>query len=81
VVGRDEVRAYWTRQWKEISPKVTPVAFRQRDDGRLEVEVDQLVVDLAGKTLFNGKIFHVYTVENGLLNQMDIEEFDGTRFT
>jgi hypothetical protein len=71
--GHDEVRAYWTRQWKEINPKVTPVGFRERENGTLEVEVEQLVKDLDGGILFDGKVKHVYVIRDGLLLQMDIE--------
>lgn len=71
--GHDEVRAYWERQWKEIDPKVVPVAFRERENGTLEVEVDQHVKDLAGNVLFDGKVKHVYVINNGLLQQMDVE--------
>ena len=71
--GHDEVRAYWERQWKEIDPKVTPVAFSVRENGTLEVLVDQLVKDLEGKILFDGKVKHVYVINDGLFHQMDIE--------
>jgi ketosteroid isomerase-like protein len=71
--GHDEVRAYWERQWKEIDPHVTPVGFRERENGTLEVEVDQLVKDLEGNILFDGKVMHVYVINDGLLQQMDIE--------
>jgi hypothetical protein len=73
VKGRNEVSAYWTRQWKEINPKVTPVAFRERENGTLEVEVDQLVKTLDGDILFDGKVKHIYLIVNGLIQQMDIE--------
>ncbi len=71
--GHDEVRAYWTRQWKEIDPNVTPVGFRERENGTLEVEVDQLVKDLAGNILFDGKVTHVYVIIDGLVQKMDVE--------
>jgi hypothetical protein len=71
--GHDEVRAYWERQWKEIDPKVTPVSFRERENGTLEVEVNQLVKDLEGNVVFDGKVLHIYTIEKGLLQHMDIE--------
>lgn len=71
-VGHDEVRSYWTRQWSEINPNVTPVGFKEREDGQLEVEVDQLVKDLEGNILFNGKVWHVYTINDQLLQQMDV---------
>ncbi len=71
--GHVEVRDYWERQWKEINPNVTPVGFRERENGTLEVEVNQLVKDLAGKILFDGSVKHVYVINDGLLQQMDIE--------
>jgi len=39
----------------------------------VEVEVDQLVKDLEGNILFDGKVKHVYVIAGGLLQQMDIE--------
>lgn len=71
--GHDEVSAYWERQWKEIAPTVTPVSFHERENGTLAVEVDQLVKDLEGNILFDGKVMHVYVINDGLLQQMDIE--------
>jgi hypothetical protein len=71
--GHEEVRAYWERQWKEIDPKVTPVGFRERANGKLEVEVDQLVKDLEGNIIFDGKVTHVYVIHDGLIQKMDVE--------
>jgi ketosteroid isomerase-like protein len=71
--GHAEVSAYWKRQWKEIDPTVTPVGFRERENGTLEVDVDQLVKDLTGHVLFDGKVKHIYVINNGMIQQMDIE--------
>jgi SnoaL-like domain len=71
--GHDEVRDYWERQWREIDPKVLPVGFEERKNGTIAVEVDQLVKDLEGKVLFDGRVRHVYVIADGLLRQMDIE--------
>jgi len=73
VIGHEAVREYWTRQWSEINPKVEPVAITERPDGKIEVEVDQLVKDLEGNVLFDGKVKHVYAIKNDLLLSMDIE--------
>jgi ketosteroid isomerase-like protein len=43
VHGHDEVRDYWSRQWSMIDPSVEPVAFNVRPEGRVAVEVDQVV--------------------------------------
>lgn len=72
-MGHDEVRAYWQRQWKDIDPNVTPVGFQERENEILAVEVDQLVKDLEGNVLFDGKVTHVYVINDGLLQKMDIE--------
>ena len=72
--GHDEVRAYWLRQWQELNPHVEPTNFQNRSDGRLEVAVHQVVKDMQGKLLFDGLVKHVYTIEDGLLKQMDIEQ-------
>jgi len=73
ISGPAAIRSYWTRQWAEINPRVEPVKFTERPDGRVEVAVQQLVKSLAGEVLFDGVVKHVYTVQDGLLRKMDIE--------
>jgi hypothetical protein len=73
VIGYDQLKAYWTRQWAEINPIVNPIAITERPDGKIEVEVDQLVKDLEGNILFDGKVKHIYVIDNDLLQRMDIE--------
>jgi hypothetical protein len=71
-IGHDAVRDYWTRQWQEIDPHVEPQRFRTLDDGRVEVDVHQLVRDLAGTVLVDGPVTHVYTLRGGLVARMDV---------
>ena len=73
VNGHDEIRKYWTRQWTEINPTVEPVEITQRADGLLEVTVHQIVKDLHGELIFDGKVKHIYTSKDNLLRKMDIE--------
>jgi hypothetical protein len=73
VIGHKAVSDYWTRQWSEINPKVEPVTITERPDGKVEVEVYQLVKDLESSILFDGNVKHVYIINNGLLQEMDIE--------
>ena len=40
-----------------MDPKVTPVGFRERENGTLEVEVDQVVKYLDGNVLFDDKTY------------------------
>jgi len=73
ISGHDEIKHYWTRQWTEINPNVTPVGFDERENGSLEVQVHQIVKDLQGNLMFDGTVLHVYTFEDGLIKTMDIE--------
>jgi hypothetical protein len=73
-VGKEEIRAYWSRQWKEFDPHVEPVEVIDRGAGRIDVRVHQLVKTLAGETLSDGQVWHTYTTANGLIERMDIGE-------
>ncbi len=74
VNGHLEVKDYWTRQWKEIDPYVKPIAFKDREDGQLEVEVHAIVKDRQGNVLSDGIVKHIYTFENELVKSMEIEK-------
>ncbi|MGN6531055.1 MAG: nuclear transport factor 2 family protein [Ginsengibacter sp.] len=73
VSGHDEIRKYWTRQWAEINPHVEPTGINERQNGKLEVTVHQIVKDLQGNLMFDGTVKHIYTIQDGLLRRMDIE--------
>ena len=72
VVGKEEIRAYWTRQWGEFDPHVEPLAITEEDGGKVHVRVHQLVKSLQGEVLFDGEVFHVFTVNSGLIAAMDL---------
>ncbi len=73
VTGHEDIRAYWTRQWSEIDPKVDPTAINERPNGTFEVTVHQIVKDLQGNLIFDGTVKHIYTLADGLLRRMDID--------
>jgi hypothetical protein len=72
VVGKEEIRAYWTRQWGEFDPHVEPLAMTEEEEGRVHVRVHQLVKSLQGDVLFDGEVLHVFTVKGGLIAAMDL---------
>ena len=74
VVGEEEIRAYWTRQWKEFDPHVEPLELIDREGGITEVKVHQLVKSLGGDVLSDSEVWHVYTIANGLIERMDLKE-------
>src|ERR1700720_3013765 len=65
VHGRDGVRSYWTRQWKQVDPHVEPQRFTPDEKGRIVVEVHQIVRDLAGSVLLDRMVHHVYELRDG----------------
>ena len=74
VHGYHEVRDYWKRQWAEINPNVTPVGIKELEDGRLLVEVKQLVKDLDGNIVAESMVNHIYEFERGLIKRMVIAD-------
>jgi hypothetical protein len=74
VVGKEQIRAYWTRQWQEFDPHVEPLEVIDREDGKTHVKVHQLVKSLGGDVLSDSEVGHVYTIANGLIERMDLGE-------
>lgn len=74
VRGREQVGAYWRRQWDQLEPVVTPTAFRTEADGRIAVTVHQVVHDKAGARLADHTVTHVYRFDDGLVTEMEIRE-------
>lgn len=72
VLGRDEVRSYWTRQWAMVDPRVEPVEFSAGQEGETVVEVHQVVRDLDGNLLADKMVGHIFRFENGLIKRFDI---------
>ena len=70
VVGKEEIRAYWTRQWAEFDPHFEPLAIAKEDGGKIRVRVRQLVKSLQGDVLFDSVVFHIFTMNSGLIAAM-----------
>jgi ketosteroid isomerase-like protein len=72
--GRAAVRAYWTRQFALVQSKVEPINFKMEEDGRILVDVHQVVHDNSGKLLSDQMVQHIYTLRNGLITHMEIRK-------
>ena len=72
--GHAAVRAYWTWQFEQIDSHVEPIGFEVDSEGRIVVDVHQVVRNLEGAVLSDGRVRHVYTFRDGLVERMDIEE-------
>jgi ketosteroid isomerase-like protein len=73
VRGHQAVRAYWERQWSEIDPHVEPVSVTAQPDGRLAVDVHQIVRSPGGDVVADDRVIHLYTLRDGLVTRMDVE--------
>ena len=71
--GRDAVREYWTRQFTLIDGHVDPVDITEHEDGRVAVDVHQVVHSPEGELLSDGHVTHTYVFgDDGLITRMDI---------
>ena len=77
VVGKQEVRDYWTRQWADFDPRVDVLEVVEREAGKTDVKVHQVVKNLKGDVLSDTELWHVYTIANGLIERMDMKEGEG----
>jgi len=71
-LGHQAVRDYWTEQWAEIDPRVEPISFHSESDGRILVDVHQVVRDMAGALVAEGYVGHRFTIESGLIQMMEV---------
>ncbi|HEY5027057.1 MAG TPA: nuclear transport factor 2 family protein [Candidatus Angelobacter sp.] len=79
VQGREAVRKYWLRQWSQLNPRVEPRGFLTNPTGAVVVDVHQVVRDLSGNLLAERMVQHVYRLNQGLIQSMDIRENTATR--
>jgi cation diffusion facilitator family transporter len=71
--GRDAVREYWTRQFTLIDGHVDPVDITEHEDGRVAVDVHQVVHSPEGELQSDGHVTHTYVFgDDGLITRMDI---------
>jgi hypothetical protein len=76
VVGKEEIRSYWTRQWGEFDGHVEPLDIAEEDGSKVCVRVHQLVRNLQGEVLWDGEVLHLFTVNSGLIAAMDLGDED-----
>jgi ketosteroid isomerase-like protein len=72
VRGKAAVRDYWKRQFEVLDPEVEPQHFTAETDGRIAVEVHQVVHDKSGKLVVDQMVRHVYDIRDGLIRGMEI---------
>jgi SnoaL-like domain len=73
VVGCAAVGDYWRRQFDAISSKVEPEGFTEEPDGRITVDVHQVIRDArTGELISDTRVRHRYRLEDGVVVRMDV---------
>jgi ketosteroid isomerase-like protein len=74
VLGKTAVREYWRRQFEMLDSKVEPMNFTKEADGRIAIDVHQVVHDKSGKLRADQMVQHVYEFRDDLIQSMEIRE-------
>jgi ketosteroid isomerase-like protein len=77
VVGKEEIRGYWTRQWGAFDPHVEPLGMTEDGGGKVSVRVHQVVKSLQGDVLADGEVVHVFTVSGERIAGMELGDEAG----
>lgn len=72
--GHAAVRSYWARQFEMIDAQVDPRAFALAPDGRVVTDIHQVVRDRSGEIISDRSVQHVYRLQGGLIEQMEVRE-------
>lgn len=76
VYGRDQVREYWTNQFKQIQPELEALKFETDEQNRRVVTVHLIVKDLDGKVLADEEVLQIFTIQDNLITLYEIGETD-----
>ena len=72
LIGHAALRDYWDTNAQFIQVEVTPITFALQDDGRMLVEVNQVVRGLTGTLWSDIQVRQYYTLRDGLVSRMDV---------
>ena len=67
------MRDYWTRQFAAIDGRVEPQSIEQHGDQTV-VTVHQTVRTPAGELVDDRVVTHTYTIRDGRITRMDVED-------
>ena len=71
-MGVAALRAYWVAQDQAIQVELTPIDFGLEADGRVGVEVNQVVRGLRGSLWSDIRLRQYYTLRDGRVSRMDV---------
>jgi len=73
VIGPDAVAAQWRETAKTIVVDLAPVSFSAAPDGRVVVDVNQIVRNLSGQIWSDSCVRHLFTLEGDRIARLDVE--------
>lgn len=71
ISGKGAVMSHCLQQWAVIDFTLIPMGSDVLEDGRISVDVHQIVKDNSGTILDERSVKHVFTMANGLVQRMD----------
>jgi nuclear transport factor 2 (NTF2) superfamily protein len=74
LVGREEVRRYWERQWSDVRATTIVTTISERADGTVAARVRQVFRDPVGTVLARSDVVHVFEFEGTLVKRMLVEQ-------
>lgn len=78
LVGRDQIRAYYQRQFATIRVGSSLLATKTLPDGRIEASLHVQVRGAEGGFWWEGPITATYRIEDGLITEMAVTEPPGS---
>lgn len=76
--GKEELRAYWARQWAETHTHDELREIENLTKNRYAVYVSQVVRALDGSVISRGMFEHVYRIEGGMVARLDIRKSESS---
>jgi ketosteroid isomerase-like protein len=73
LIGHDALAAYWAANDKVIKVDSAPVTFTTLPDGRIAVDVNQIVRNLTGQVWSDSCVRQIFTLRDDKIARMDIE--------
>jgi|HubBroStandDraft_6_1064221.scaffolds.fasta_scaffold1379889_1 hypothetical protein len=75
ILGHDQVRKYWMRQWSAFDFDVTPLMFTGSERGKtMVVDVHQVVRGMCGKVILEQMLQQVFSIRDGLIERIDVRK-------
>lgn len=75
VVGLDDLRAYWIRQFRVIDPHLELLAVADEGDGAVNVRLHQVLRFVSdGEVVLDSVVHHVYRFRDGRIESMDVRD-------